>query len=125
MQDRAVTWLAGDEGALNAIAHALDILDPAFVTIDLEILSSHPSQWLRQIAALLATRSTPPAADVLRKLATDPDRYVRRNVGQLVSRIAAVEPALADELRLSLQDDQSWMVRKAASTYIPAEPSNP
>lgn len=124
VQDRAITWLAGDEGALNAVAHALDTLDPASITIDIEVLSSHPSQWLRQIATVLAARSTPPAADVLRQLAVDPNRHVRRNVGHLISRVATGDEKLAADLSETLQHDSSWMVRKAVSEDVPTEPSN-
>jgi hypothetical protein len=125
VQDRSITWLAGDEGALYAVAHALDILDPAFVTIDLEVLRNHPSQWLRQIAALLAARATPPEAHVLRQLGADPNRHVRRNVGHLISKVATGDERLAEALRAALQNDPSWMVRRAASIDLPLEASEP
>jgi hypothetical protein len=124
VQDRAISWLAGDEQAINAVAHALDMLDPTLVTIDLAVLAEHPSQWLRQIAALLASRSIPPSANVLRALATDDDRHVRWNVAHLLSRIADSDKTLASELRNVLRADPSWMVRKAASTDLPAESIN-
>lgn len=125
VQDRANTWLAGDDGDLNAIAHALAFLDPTFVTIDLEVLSSHPSQWLRQIAALLAARAAPPEADILRQLAADPYRHVRRNIGHLISMVAIGDKDLAHELRAALLDDPSWMVRQASSVDLPLEISKP
>ena len=124
VQDRAVSWLAGDEHAINAVAHALNMLDPTHTTIDLAILTSHPSHWLRQIAANLAARSTPPAIDVLRALAADDDRHVRRNVAQLLSVIATSNKKLATELRKVLRADASWMVRKAAFTDLPLTPTN-
>ena len=124
VQDRAVSWLTGDEHAINAVAHALDTLDPTHVTIDLAVLTSHPSQWLRQIAALLAARSAPPVADALRALADDDDRHVRRHVAHLLSRIAHGDNTLAAELRKALRADASWMVRKAACTDLPLECTN-
>lgn len=114
VQDRVVAWLTGDEHAINAVAHALNDLDPTFVTVDLAVLASHPSPWLRQIAVLLAARSSPPAAHVLRPLAADQDPSVRSNVSHLLSRIAASDEKLAIELRDVLRSDASWMVRKAA-----------
>lgn len=124
VQDRVLLWLTGDDDDTYAVAVSLDILDPAHVTIDLAVLAEHPSQWLRQIAALLAARSTPPAADVLRVLAADDDRHVRRNVAFQLSRIAEVDEELAGDLRTTLQADASWMVRKAASTDLPLEGSS-
>jgi hypothetical protein len=115
VQDRAVSWLTGDEQAINAVAHALDTLDPMHVTIDLAVLTSHPSHWLRQMAALLAARSTPPAVDLLRALAADDDPRVRRNVAHLLPRIAKGDKTLAAELRKALRADASWMVRKGTS----------
>lgn len=119
VQDRTLSWLTGDEGAINAVAHALDMLDPTHVTIKLTVLSGHPSPWLRQIAALLAARSTPPKVDVLRALAADDDRRVRRQVAHLLSAVAEAEKKLAADLRTALQADASWMVRKAAATDLP------
>lgn len=124
VQDRAVSWLAGDEHAINSVAHALDMLDSTHVTIDLAVLTGHRSQWLRQIAALLAARSTPPVADVLHALAADDDRRVRRNVAHLLCRIAKGDKKLAAELREALRADASWMVRKAASTDLPLKRTN-
>ena len=121
VQDRTVTWLTGDEHAINAVAHALEMLDPRHITIDLAVLCGHPSHWLRQIAAVLAARLTPPAADVLRALAADDDRPVRRNVAHLLPRVANSDKKLAAELRKVLRADVSWIVRKAASTDLPLE----
>jgi len=115
VQDHLVSWLTGDEQATKAVAHALDSLDPTQVTIDLAVLAAHPSQWLRQIAALQAARSNPPVVDVLRELATDVDRRVRRSVAHLLSRVAEGDAKLAAELRDVLRTDASWSVRKAAS----------
>jgi hypothetical protein len=119
VQDRAVSWLTGDEHEASAVAHALDMLETTHVTIDLAVLCGHPSQWLRQIAALVAARSSPPAADALRALAADGDRRVRRNVAHLLSRIASGDETLAADLCEALRSDASWMVRKAASTDLP------
>lgn len=114
-----VACLTGDEQAINAVAHTLDQLDPAHITIDLTALAAHPSQWLRQVVAIKAARTTPPAEAVLRALAADPDRQVRRTVGQLISRIAVGNKKLAAELRKQLKSDVSWMVRRAAATDLP------
>lgn len=119
VQHRVVAWLTGDEQAINAVAHTLDQLDPAHITIDLTALAAHPSQWLRQVVAIKAARATPPAEAVLRALAADPDRQVRRIVGQLISRIAVGNRKLAAELRQQLKSDVSWMVRRAAATDVP------
>lgn len=114
VQDRVVSWLTGDEQAIIAVAHTLDQLDPDHITIDLTALAAHPAQWLRQVAAIKAARATPPAETVLRALAADPDRQVRRTVGHLISKIAVGNKTLAIELRQQLKNDVSWMVRRAA-----------
>lgn len=120
VQDRAVTWLSGDEHATNAVAHALNMLDPTHITIDLAVLAAHPSHSLRQVSAVLAAGSIPPATDVLRALSADGDRRVRRTVADLLPRIADSDKKLATELRKGLRADPSWMVRKAASPALPA-----
>lgn len=110
-----LSWLTGDEKAVNAIAHALDLLDPTHITIDLTLLSRHPSPSLRQIAAAVAATSTPPDAEALSALAADHDWRVRWNLAQLLPRIATTNPTLATELRSALQSDASWTVRKSAA----------
>jgi hypothetical protein len=125
VQERAMAWLTGDDRAINAVAHTLNRLDPAEVTIDLTLLASHPSQWLRQISAVLAARSNPPAAAVLDVLACDPDRQVRRTVGQLISRVAIADKKLAKELRQRLKADVSWSVRRAAAEDVSLDRSSP
>lgn len=121
VQDRAISWLTGDEHDTYAVAQALDALDPTQVTIELSVLAGHPSQWLRQVAAVLAARADQPLADVLRNLATDGDRQVRRTVAHSLSQVAKGDKKLAAELREMLGSDPSWMVRKAASDDLPLD----
>ena len=61
----------------NSIAIALASLPPEVVTVPLEILASHPSHWLRALAAVIWAKRTEQPEEIGVALAQDWSRDVR------------------------------------------------
>ena len=78
VQQNAVAQLSTttDQSA-NSIAAALATLPPERVTLPLEILASHPSQWLRALAAVLLAERNDQPEEIGVTLARDLSRHVR------------------------------------------------
>jgi hypothetical protein len=95
-----------NEGVLNSIASALASIPVEQVTLPVDVLSAHPSPWLRALAAVLwAQRPTEPEEIGLR-LARDRSRQVRGSLAGGVKdevRHASVREILIGDPRRSVR----------------------
>ena len=85
VQRRAVRALKGaDDDTSREVAFALASLPADKVTLSVPLLASHPSQWLRALAAVLWARRAEEADEVGEQLSRDESRHVR---GSLASSL--------------------------------------
>lgn len=90
----------------NSIAVALASLPPEAVTVPLEILASHPSHWLRALAAVIWAQRTDGPEEIGVALARDWSRDVRRSLaGSLRNedRHDSVRAILSNDPRRSIR----------------------
>jgi hypothetical protein len=81
VQSNAVTQLRGaSEQTANAIASALASLPPEDMTLPLDLLASHPSPWLRSLAAVVWARRADQPSEIGATLARDSSTHVRKSL---------------------------------------------
>jgi hypothetical protein len=98
----AVSLLAGaDESLYQAAAHALSFVPPDKVTVDVPLLASHPSDWLRALAAVVWSRRPELGWAIGERLARDPSRPVRFS---LASSLRAGEPNHRQAIEIARHD---------------------
>jgi hypothetical protein len=90
----------------NSIAVALASLPPQMVTVPLEFLASHPSHWLRALAAVIWAQRTDQPEEIGVALAGDWSRDVRGSLARSLrsgSRYERVHAILSDDPRRSIR----------------------
>jgi hypothetical protein len=93
--------------AANAIAAALATMPPESVSLPVQILASHPSRWLRVLAAVLWAQRDDEPEEIGVALAQDTSPQVR------LSLAAALRPeARHDGIRASMSTDPRRSVRQ-------------
>ena len=104
----------------NSIAVALASLPPEAVTVPLEVLASHPSHWLRALAAVIWAQRTDQPEEIGVALAGDSSRDVRGSLaGSLRNddRHDSVRAILSNDPRRSIRHRlTSDAVRRASPT---------
>jgi hypothetical protein len=101
---------ASEERA-NSIAVALALLPPEQVSLPVELLASHPSQWVRSLAAVIWAQRADQADEIGVQLAQDASYHVRMSLARSLggdSRHAKVRTVLAEDPRRSVR----WQVNE-------------
>jgi hypothetical protein len=70
------------EQTANASACALASLPPEEMTLPVDILAAHPSQWLRALAAVVWAQSSDQPPEIGTALAQDPSTHVRGSLAR-------------------------------------------
>jgi hypothetical protein len=100
---------ASDQTA-NSIAVALASVPADELTLPVQLLASHPSQWLRALAAVIWSQRPDQPVEIGLDLARDPSRHVRTSM----ARSLLDNPRHA-EVRAVLTEDPRRSVRRKAS----------
>lgn len=112
----AFSLLTRSERHAYAGAHALAMLPPGHVTVDLALLSGLQAVWARQLAAVLWVHHPGHLPGLGHALAHDADPSVRRSLASGLDTLQAVDPEIASEIRAVLSQDPHWTVRHRAAT---------
>lgn len=111
----AFSLLTRSERHAHAGAHALAMLPPEHVTVDLALLPGLQAVWARQLAAVLWVHHPGHLPRLGLALAHDVDPSVRRSLASGLNTLQAVDPEIASEVRGVLSQDPHWRVRHLAA----------
>lgn len=95
-----------DDRTANSIAAALASIPAADVTIPLEVLATHPSPWMRALAAVIWAQRPDLGEQIGVELARDPSKHVRASLARSLggdSRHAPCTEILRGDARRSLR----------------------
>jgi hypothetical protein len=95
-----------DAHTSNAIAVALASIPIAALTINVDLLATHPEEWLRVLAAVVWARGTAENQELGARLARDPSRHVRSSLARSLRN-----DTMHDQVRAILGDDARRSVR--------------
>jgi len=113
IQELAVELLNGaDDQTCYHIAHALSRVPPSELRLDLTLLGTHPSKWLRALAAVAWNADPARAPGLGERLAQDASPQVRRSLASTLHDRKDVA-----ELRRTLSTDIRRSVRLAATNH--------
>lgn len=114
------TFHTGDEKAIAAAGSALLALERSMrPSVDLYLLSTHTSPWVRSLAARLWLEEPTSAPDLGEWFVRDSDRRTRLVIADSLPRLAQLDPKLHDHLRAVLSEDPSALVRARAQGFQP------
>jgi hypothetical protein len=111
----AFSLLTRSERHAHAGAHALAMLPPEHVTVDLALLAGLQAVWARQLAAVLWVHHPAHLPALGNALAHDAEPSVRRTLASGLNTLRAVDPDAASQLREVLSQDPHWTVRHLAA----------
>lgn len=109
----AVAQLRGaDENTANSVAAAVASIPPGRVTLPVDVLATHPSEWMRALAAIIWAQRPDLPDEIGVQLARDPSRHVRRSLASSLRnevRHAPCKEILCGDPRRSLRRQVSGM----------------